>query len=103
MSKDGIRRFIPYKPNSHVQAFFNDLKKRRIAAPTEETVQLTAHPVRPGNDKKVRKRKNGTSNGSAVKRRRTTLAKDKSKPKQKKRKNIAKRKTIDKRFQRVTL
>ena len=99
MSRDGIRRFVPYKPNSQVQAFFNDLKKRRIPAPVNETVHVSSRPVKgadvtsPTGYKKRRGKKSVAR--KAAPRKQSTSAKSSHKSK--------KQKTVDKKLRGVKL
>ena len=73
MSRDGVRRFVPYKPNSQVQAFFTELKKRRVPAPANETVHVSSRPVKnteerfAGEYKKTPKKKSVPRKGTKLK------------------------------------
>ena len=90
-----MRRFVAYRPNSQVQAFFNELKKRRTPAPVNETVHLSSGTVKGrgegGNGdgyKKPRRKKSATRK---VTKRKQTSSQNGTSKKSKKSKSVDKK------------
>ena len=100
MSRDGIRRFVPYKPNSQVQAFFSELKKRQVAAPVNETVHVSSKPVKHSEERVEYKK---TSKKKSAPRRATKLKQNTSPIKKARKKKSKSKKGVDKKLRGVKL
>ena len=96
-SQEKVRRYVSYKPNAQVLAFFRDLKQRKVTAPSGEAVTVSSRPIPKSEPLKTPSKNKAPRSGSGTKTggRKSTKKAAKSKPK--------KKKGVDKRLQRVKL